>query len=250
MGSERRLVIVLISVILVGTPAGLRAAMVGINVVGSDPSGLDEVGSTKEAGVEPQAQWNDVEFWEGSTLYDAEGDMASVTANLNTTNCGYSSAVPVSGSGTAGNNLLMRGYCHGGGSEWTVDLAGLASEYGSEGYDLIVYYDGENSSDDWVTEYALSSGGTPIASIFAKDAADSDTWDGTFVEATGTSAADATDGNYVRFSGLTADSITLTATPGTGNAPINGLQLIPAPEPATLGILVAGLALSLVRRRS
>jgi len=226
------------------------AALIGMNFIGNDPSGLDEVGSNT-AGVEVQTHWNDLKWWEGTTLYNADGNTTGVTVDIGTNDDAYNSRVDVSGMPVPGDNLLMRGYYHGSGTSWTVTFSGLTSEYDSseyDSYDLIVYFDGANSSSDWTTEYAVSSGGTPLASIFAKDATDTADWDGTFVQATGTSAATATDGNYVRFTGLTADSLTLTATPDSGDAPINGLQLIPAPEPATLALLAAGGALGLARR--
>lgn len=224
------------------------AAPIGINLVGDDPAKSDKVGDA-EAGVESQTYWNDVQYWEGSGLVNADGDGTSVDADIGTSGRAYNSWIPIPSGAVPGDNLLMRGYLHQNGSPWSIVLSNLVSAYGSDGYDLIVYCDGENGSSDWVTEYAVASGGTPLASIFAKDVTDTVAWDGVFVEATGTNAADATEGNYVRFRGLTADSLTLTATPESGNAPINGLQLIPVPEPATLGLLLVGLLGACFRKR-
>jgi len=229
--------------LLVLTAGNAPAAPIGMNFIGDDICGPAEVGA-EEAGVEPQPGWNNLNWWaNNTTLNDLDGNATGVNITINTSKEGYNSKVDTSSGSVSGDFLLMHGYYHNEGSAWTVDLAGLTSEYDS--YDLIVYFDGANSGSDWKTEYAVSTG----ASIFAKDAADTADWDGTFVQATGTSAATATDGNYVRFTGLTADSLTLTATPDSGYAAINGLQLIPTPEPTSLALLGVGLLAALRRRR-
>jgi len=85
-------------------------------------------------------------------------------------------------------------------------------------------------------------GTTTIATMYGRDAKDTVQWDGTFVQSFGTSDADATSGNYVRFTGLTTSSFTLTATPISGDGPINAIQIIAAPEPASASLLALGLA--------
>jgi hypothetical protein len=115
-----------------------------------------------------------------------------------------------------------------------------------------VYFDGPNDDKkdlDWVTAYAINDGVT-TATTYGKDAKTAG-WKGTFVQAFGISAAAATAGNYVRFTRLTGSGFTLTATPvtGMGQGPINGLQIIALPEPASLVLVGVGLAASLVARR-
>jgi len=227
--------------VFLGTTA--QAAMIGVNFIG-DTHGT-EIGLSTEAGVESQENWNDLKWWgDPHALINADGESTDITINIVTEKDAFSSHVLIPG---LGDNLLMRGYYHGDGSAWSVTLSGLTSEYPSGGYDLIVYFDGANGKDkgDWVTEYALSSG----ESIYGKDAEDATDWDGAFDRAFGTSAATATVGNYVRFTGLTSSEFVLTATPTSGDAPINGIQIVAAPEPAALALLGLGLAATLARRR-
>jgi len=243
----RAIIVLAIPVFIVGNAP---AAPIGINLVGNDPNDDDKVGPA-EAGLKPQTNWNDL-YWQGSNLTDADGNATAVDVAISTSELAFNGWVPIPVGTVPGNNLLMRGYLHNEGSAWTITLSGLDSEYDSEGYDLVVYYDGANGSSEWITEYAVACGGTTLESIYARDETDTVAWDGSFVEAVGTNADDATDGNYVRFTGLTANSLTLTATPvdfQSGDAPINGLQVLPAPEPATLGLLAAGLATTFLRRR-
>ena len=144
----------------------------------------------------------------------------------------------------------MRQYIHSDGSRMTVTVSGLEPPFTIHGYDVLVYFDGENGSADWVTQYTIGVDGTTIATVYGRDAKDTVQWDGTFVQSFGTSAGNATAGNYVRFTGLTGSGFTLTATPvtGMGQGPINGLQIIALPEPASLALLVLGLASALAAR--
>ncbi|HUS46385.1 MAG TPA: PEP-CTERM sorting domain-containing protein [Phycisphaerae bacterium] len=247
LSSRVRLTVALfVCAVFLGTTA--QASVIGINFIGNCPANADQVGSN-QAGLEAQTHWNDLNYWnDGTNLMASDGGSTSVKATIGATTQGYAGYVAIPAA-NAGNYLLIRGYLHAGGSVWTVTLTNLTSEYTPGGYDLIVYYDGNNNSADWVTEFALSSGSTTLASVFAKDATDTATWSGTFVQATGTSAATATDGNYVRFTGLTADSLTLTTTPESGDGPINGIQIVAVPEPAALALLSLGLAATLARRR-
>ena len=68
---------------------------------------------------------------------------------------------------------------------------------------------------------------------------------GTFVQDTGAG------GNYVRFQNIQGDTLSLSAMPLAGStATINAIQLIHAPEPATLGLVALGaLSSFLVRLR-
>jgi hypothetical protein len=57
-------------------------------------------------------------------------------------------------------------------------------------------------------------------------------------------------GNYVHFSDLSSDMLYIYTTTGSGNPQaFSGFQIVAVPEPASLGLGVAGLGLLLRRRR-
>jgi len=219
--------------------------MIGINFKGRTTEGMGASVGDRSAGVEPQTNWNDAGSGTFTSLLDDTGVSTSISVSPNNGGSAYNSYVLISSDN--GNNYLMRGYLYQTAEPMTVTVTGLGTDFTTHGYDLIVYFDGPNGENkgDWVTEYALSSG----ESIYGKDAEDTQDWGGTFVQAFGTSINDATAGNYVRFTGLTVDSLTLTATPDSGDAPINGLQIVAVPEPTALVLLGLGLAATLARRR-
>jgi len=182
-----------------------------------------------------------------SNLTDDAGTMTSASFDPNNGTETYNSYVTISTSAPDGH-YLMRGYVKGSASSpVSVTVSGLDAKTFAE-YDVIVYFDGDNTAADWVTAYALAVGGTTVATIYGKDSRDTSNWDGSWVEATGTTTADATAGNYVQFTGLTTSSFTLTATPVSGDGPINAIQIISVPEPASLALLVLGAVAALAAR--
>ena len=233
------------------------AAIIGINFHGGT---YGRKIATKEAGVEPQTNWNDVGWWTFTNLLNNTGATTAVsvttywplTSTNNTGTFAYNADVKVDPP-DGGNDYLMCGYIYPPGSAMTVTIAGLEPPFTIHGYDVIVYFDGTNGGKndvDWLTRYTISANGNSVADVYGKDAKTAG-WKGTFVQAFGISAAAATAGNYVRFRGLTASGFTLTATPvtGMGQGPINGLQIIALPEPASLALVGVGLAATLVARR-
>ncbi len=79
---------------------------------------------------------------------------------------------------------------------------------------------------------------------------DTTTFNGTFVQGTGTTAGTRTAGaNYVLFSGLTGDSFTLTADSENFRAEISGVQVVGVPEPASSLFILAGVTALVARRR-
>ncbi len=227
--------------------------------------------STETAGVVPQAFWNAAGIGgQNNTTVNRSGNLAAgtvydgtgaVVPGLSMTWNGwetFSTDIPE----TPGNNRMMKGYLDAGpaGMTATVTISGLPSAYTSAGYDLLVYFDGEQTigSQDRVGRWRVYEGtsiAAPLlAEAFGRDPAGID-FSGTFVRATGTSAAAATAGNYIQFSGLHAPTLTLEAFGAAGDvprAPVNGIQIVSSiPEPSTLVMLVMGAVglLACARRR-
>jgi hypothetical protein len=222
--------------------------MIGINFKGPTQAGTGASVGDRTAGVEPQSNWNDLGYWGSSSIKNDSGTVvANLSVNTSTSTDGYNSYATIPSDD--GNRYLMRGYIYPpSGSSMTVTISGLGPPSTTHGYDVIVYFDGENSKGDWVTAYAIAAG-TVTATIYGRDAKATSAWNGVFLEAFGTSDDDATAGNYVRFTGLTASGFTLTATPISGDGPINAIQIIGAPEPVSLALVGVGLAATLVARR-
>jgi hypothetical protein len=232
------------------SPSLARADLIGINFKGpTKPETGASVGD-RTAGVEPQSNWNDLGYWGSSSIKNDSGTgVANLSVNTSTSTDGYNSYTTIPSDD--GNRYLMRGYIHSSGASMTVTVAGLGHPFTTHGYDVIVYFDGENGESggaDWITAYTIT-GGDITTVIYGKDEGGAGDWAGTFTEASGTSAEDANAvGNYVRFDGMKASAFTLTATPVSGDGPINAIQIIAAPEPASLALLVLGLSAALGTR--
>jgi len=227
-------------------PSLARADMIGINFHGGT---YGRKIATKEAGVEPQTNWNDVGWWTSTNLLNNTGENTAVSVTTDTTKHTYNSYISVDPP-YGGNDYLMRGYIYRSGASMTVTVAGLEPPFTTHGYDVLVYFDGPNGDKndvDWLTRYTISANGNSVANVYGKDAKSAG-WSGTFVQAFGTSSSDTTAGNYVRFDGLKASSFTLTATPVSGDGPINAIQIFSVPEPTSLALLVLGLASALAAR--
>jgi len=238
------------------SPSLARANMIGINFVGKGTVYSQPLAATESAGAPgfTQSNWNNAEGSSnsaGQSLNDENGQGTGTTLTWTYADKSYTSI-----SDTPGDGRMMRGYISQfSSSAPTVTVSGLGTAFTSPGYDVLVYFDGENTTgtpSDWVTQYTLAVGGNMVATVFGKDAAGVN-FGGTFAKASGSTAGSATAGNYVRFTGLTASGFTLTATPISGDGPINAIQIIGAPEPASASLLALGLASALaarVRRRA
>lgn len=212
------------------------AHMIGVNFVGKYTTPMD---FAETAGVVPQAHWNNVKsgLVQPLALTDDIGTVTGATVEWR----GVMDYTAISD--TAGNNRLMRGYLAplGATDPPTATFRGLSAAF-PLGYDVIVYFDGSNdiASPDVAWVMNLVVGGQ---SRTVRDPANTN-FSGTYVEDTGAG------GNTARFHGLTADVLTVTATPHDGTkAALNGIQLIHTPEPATAGLMAAGLAALVWRRR-
>lgn len=243
-----------------------RAQVISIDFYGGGGGGgtTQAVMAADEfAGIVPRANWNSLTPNVQATPQNLMTDTGSAGGNVvwtsqNTWNTGHVQA--------PGDLRMMKGYIDTNDtSVTTVTVAGLPSSITSVPYSVIVYFDGDNGTQQRVGRFAI---GDQV--LWARDPGGAFT--GTYTQAqttvdplpgaTGTgldnqaAAADAVPaGNFLVFSGLVGDTFTLSAqasvSSGTTNrAAINGIQILPTalvPEPAALSLLVP-LAL-LARRR-
>ncbi len=181
--------------------------------------------ATVVAGAVPQRNWNQtppdnsgtvggtlngVTDWRGNTLadvivtYSANNTWAQGGANQND-----------------GNISLLKGYLDDGGAGANVSISNIP--YAK--YDLYVYGIGDQGAGAILADYTVNDGAT--------------TYTPTWLRAANLSAGQqpvegspGVQGHYVRISGLTASSLTITAknNAGAGRAPLAGFQIVQAME--------------------
>jgi hypothetical protein len=244
----RLLRIVLVASLLVaGSFAEAGFISVGLNFIGGRNSpgggGTTYVLPGDLAGVVPQDSWNNLppggSGVNGNTVgvLDSTGSAVPLSVTW--------SGIPNTWSITTGtpadaNARLMNGYVDTNTTSTTlieVDNIPYLS------YDVIVYFGGDAggrsgaySIDDGITSILKSPlVGNPVWPVTAGG--------GVFIEVEPGGA-----GNYTVFRGLTGSSFDLTAQAVNFRAPINAIQIVNIPEPATLSLLALG-GLALVRRR-
>lgn len=261
-----------------GAGAALGQA-IGLNFVNTGDAGIqngtsDALGPAESAGAPgyEQLNWNNLGRWgQGAALMDSTGAAAGVTATWdsnNTWNTGVGSGTP--------NNKLMHGYLDATGQPnvntppyqfwWNenkpeVYITGLTAWLAAKGapsYKVVVYTDGD-ATEGRVSEYWLQSpdgsddpptalGSDLSAHVFVSDLAN---FSGTFTQVglSADSVANAGAGNFIVFSGLTADRFILRTEEQLFRSTINGFQIVAVPEPVTLGALALGAMGVLARRR-
>jgi hypothetical protein len=199
----------------------------GINFVGKESISFSSMDGSESAGVAPQAFWNNAKSGSGSlaSLVDSTGAATAASAAWRG-DWGYLASVP----NDPGNRRLMRGYIRNLGTDAaTVTVTGLSALF-PIGYDVLVYFDGANGGTAWQADYGLGA-----ATLRGTDRAGTD-FVGTFVQDAGAG------GNYLRFANVGGDGFILSASPVAGStAAINAVQIIHAPEPATVGLMAVGL---------
>jgi len=257
------------------TQASAAANSIGINFVGGSQVGVggssgggavNSMQLSEFAGVVPQAFWNNAGIGgqannsvnesgtlAAGTLTDSSG--TPVPALMCTWNAQNTFSTYVADN--AGSFRMMKGYLDSSGvsgpyasSTTTVTIANLPSSYVTSGYDVILYFDGlinVATTQDRVGRYRVFDGptnsGTMLGEIFGRDPAGVD-FSGNYIQASGTSIASVSAGNYVRFSGLHASTITVDAFGSADTvprAPINGIQIVAIPEPCAAALAALGL---------
>ena len=230
------------------TPQAALAVNLGLNFGATDPSAEESSLLPDEiAGVVPQANWNNLEGASGSltsglVLSDGSASGASVTwAGPNTWRSGANNTFPA-----GPNEKLLSGYLDSndtteGGVMITVDNIDAALR--APAYDVYVYFVSDSGADRGGA-YTIDDGSGPIVKYGS-------TMDdpSSYIEDPGTDVDNSLDGTYLRFSGLTGDSFTLTSDatlttpPGMDNgfrAPANAIQIVGIPEPSSIVLLACG----------
>lgn len=223
-----------------------------------DPAILDPA---EVAGLVPVGNWNNFVVQQGGgsanqSLADLINDSGATTAadfSYTTTASHGMFDDAVNGPPySPADKKIFRRYLHqygdgdgsGGAGDYvsTHSVSDLPVEYTENGYDLIVYVSSPSNANPRLGRYMLDEGmdSTIDAELYSWDGANQ--WNGSYVDggyatqAEATAAADnpdITEGNYIRFTGLTAESFTLTidAIAISGSADrtaINGFQIVAA----------------------
>jgi hypothetical protein len=256
-----------ILVVLFALCGGAQAQSIGIDWFGGNGTGdQTQMVPTDVAGVVAHGNWN-------SFL----GTTGTMPLNLST---GAASGASITWSGSpndwdtninetlSANHKMMLGYLDTNDTSITTfTVSGLPASFAGVGYDVYLYYDGDNGTQSRAGKYTING-----VSQWGQDAA-STAFGGTFIQgqtatdpapgATGTAldnqaAAVATVpvGNYMVFRGLTGGSFTLdvqasVSAGGTNRASLNGMQIVAIPEPSTVALLALGAlgGLGLIARR-
>jgi len=232
-GRILQLAVALLSCAL-AAPTASGALSIGINFEGKVSFSGSAMAPGETAGAQPQAFWNNAPNGTGnlSALLDSSGAATGVSITWRGTSS-YQSAVP----NNPGNERLMRGLIANLSTDpATVTITGLGILF-PNGYDLLVYFDGYNQAASWATDFSAA------AQVLRGTDRPNTNFTGTFVQDTGAG------GNYVRFEHVQDNTLAISASPLAGStATINAIQLIHAPEPATLGLVALGAASALLRR--
>jgi hypothetical protein len=191
---------------------------ISIDFVGTDVA----MGSTEQAGVVPETNWNDATGASNSgglALVDSTGAATRATVTWSADDVWESTITD-----EAGNVRMMKGYLDNGEEDaTTVTVSGLPSNAG--GYQVYVYAQGTSDGTTTTTGiYQISGSGISTSSVSLTYNAN---FNGTFTQATGSNA----NGNYIVFTipnvaGFTLSAIPSTASNGYKRAPVNGMQIV------------------------
>ena len=214
-------------VIAIVADAPSHGPIISINLAGTTtPMGADEVAGLADLDL-ARPNWNNAvsednsharkEGWLNiNTLVDDSG--TDTGARLSWTANGANSLFILN---NPGDFRMMRGYLDTSNTTSTnVTVSDLPDSFIANGYDVVVYFDGDNPTESRTAEYRI---GTTVVS--GTDAAGVD-FSGTYTQAIADSA-----GNFLVIPGITGDRFALEATATfssglTKRAPVNGIQLV------------------------
>ena len=257
-------------VLLVVLCGAVQAQSIGIDWFGGNGTGdQTQMLPTEVAGVVPAANWNSFLGTSGTmplNLSTGAASGASITwaDSPNDWDTNVDQAL-------SANHKMMLGYLDTNDTSiTTLTVSGLPAALTGPGYNVIVYYDGDNGTAGTLGSHRVGRYQLNGVNQWGRDAGNR--FDGAFVQGqtlidpapgmTGTqldnqaaAVAAVPAGNYMVFSGLSAADFTLNiqasvSGSGTNRAAINGMQIVAIPEPSTIALLGLGsVGLGLIARR-
>lgn len=264
-------VLFLLVAVVAGQCGVATAQSIGIDWFGGNGTGdQTQMLPGEVAGVVPQSNWN--------SFLDATGTTAETfPLNLGT---GAASGASVTFSGspndwdtgiteaTSLNHKMMLGYIDTNDTSiTTVAVNGLPASFTGPGYNVYLYYDGDNGTQHRVGRYEINGvsmwgrdAGVNFVGTFTQGQTTTDPapgMTGTGLDNLAAAVATVPAGNYMIFGPLTSANFTLNvqasaSAGGTNRASLNGMQIVAVPEPTTIWLVAIGVLASaglLVRSR-
>lgn len=181
--------------------------------------------ASDNAGVIPQTNWNDLDIgatgslsggviFPAKPLVDNTGAASGISISTTITT-GYAANRQVTTASSANLRMMAGALYLRAADAGTIQFSGISPALQAEKYDVIVYFEANSQPRD----ISVTLGNTTAEGL------DQSVFSGTFVEGTGANV----DSSYLRFSGLSAASFSMTV--GTINlnprAGVTGIQIVP-----------------------
>ncbi|MFP6877151.1 MAG: CotH kinase family protein [Roseibacillus sp.] len=216
---------------------GLAQTVISVNIAGGNQNapgsggGAGEGIVTENAGLGQLGNWNNAVGTSGTlaNVLNSNGIATSTSFTWSTNNTWSTS----SANGAGGDVDMMSGYLDNFHANGSITVAGLGAEYTSQGYDVLVYYQNDNSSN--TAGFTAIDNLTNTDTRFGHQIRANNNWplaggtDG-YVTSTETSSSTTFSANVVKLTGLSGSSFTLTGVAGTGQPSIrarpNAIQVI------------------------
>lgn len=237
------------------TPFISRGQSIGVNFAGAQWSiggarGQMVLGAADTAGVVSQINWNNVDPWGNNS-----GGMAQIlgpNAGVISDNSGAATSVTFSYAAQGmwsvdqtthtGNQMLLDGYS---------DVEGSGNgqyNFGNISYSLYDVYVYVAADSNGRTAGVDINGGSQT---YLLTDANGYNYSNPLIQATATTQGSADSAQYVEFDNVTGSSLEVDLNYYGQNVGLAGIQIVAVPEPSTLALSIAGLALAgLIRRRA